>query len=301
MNGNVLRLFKSRVPNLAANLKSRRITIFSLIVSSTFIVFCTFFLKDSFKIVLSDIAVRIEPHTDSVKLKNAHITLYKGVKSDTLSIDATFSLDNHIKDGKIIIFVPEGLILDTSSLHGLTFVESQVWPSEQLFTYSVTADRADPSLYLSFKGRIFPRVRELFLSLTVMAGRYFNDHREHPPVRLTFEGLGLSDITYLSNQPQSRSAYTIDYDPLEYASSGSLVGPIEMKILDRDVGYLSEYKMFISGILLGVFASFFASIMWSIIQEYETLVTSKTQQTGQRRRRRAVFLRAKFIGRRWLP
>lgn len=267
-----LQPFRKRFPRLAAYLKRRRVTILSLIISIAVLILLSLSLRGTFIIDTSTMMVRILP-PKGVKVKEGHVRLHKGIENDELTIQFQFSATNPPEAGKIGIRLPKEFKLSESiALDGLKFVETWVRHNNRNYTYSLIGSDS-PSLFLKFNGSVFrTRARELFFALSVDTNSYDN-----PPIRVTLTGLDRSDISYLTPQPQFRTAYAIDYRPLERESSAiPRLKIINFHMRDRERGYITDFRIFLTGIFLGVFASLFASILWDIIREYEIRAVNKT-------------------------
>lgn len=269
----LISLFNLRFPNLSAKLENRRITILSLVFSFSFIVFLSITLKENFRIVHSNLEVGLVETDEGIKLKSGHLIIHKRRDNDELTINAKFlKLSPEAEGQKIMLVVPKRLKLKkTMMLRGVTFAESWVRDDERRFTYTIK-DYDNPSVWIKLGGPIFPKARELFFSLSIVT--YSNDNY---PIRVTIRGLDSSDINYLSPNPDTRNYWAIDYDPLEWESSATpMLKQIEFQMRDRENVYKNDYKIFIFAILLGIFASFFASIIWSLLREHEKNNINKT-------------------------
>ena len=251
----------------------RPFTITALIFSIICLIFLILSLRGYFRIDTSHMEIGILPATEAIRIDRGTISLHKGSESDELMIQASFSVINPSGDKYVTIKVPETFKLNNESFKaGFKFLESWVRKAERYYSYvATTTEGVNPYLQLKFNGSAFrSHAREIDFTLFLNLVAY-----NKPPIYVTISGLDRSDINYPSPEPHFRRSYAIGYNPLRWDSPRSLE-IIKFHMRDRESGLHNDFLLFMMGIIGGIIASLFASILWEMIREKEIRSSKKT-------------------------
>jgi hypothetical protein len=202
----------------------------------------------------------------SLTIDNSTIVLAKGTKKDKLSLSISLTNNNLHEKNYLTIKVPQCFdSVDSSFVRGLKHVNTYSRDDHRYYVYQSTEINS-ALLSLELTGYLFSTFsREVDFSLNI-----FLSANHDPPVVVRFFGLDRLDVFYLTPPPSQRESYAINYDHLRWvASAPKTFEPINFQMRDREKSANAEFRLIITGIFLGVFASLLASILWDIIRQME--------------------------------
>jgi hypothetical protein len=226
-------------------------------------------LRGIFRIESRRIPIGLSTTGDGLGLAKAYLLIDKGRTLDTLFVEVHFANGTSVAGRHFTINLPATIKRTSRPALGVKETGSMVTDLGRWFYFDV-AEATPSSCSVEFEGEILSTsARELDLEMWIQVS---NRERELP-VTLLMRGLSTSDVSHLMPAPQYRTMNAIRYDPLPRGTT-TMVGvaapePIEVQVRDRARGMQTEFRVFLVGILVGVFSSFLASILWDLAREKE--------------------------------
>lgn len=145
--------------------------------------------------------------------------------------------------------------------------------SMRVYPFQV-AESQHASCDLTFRGSVLSTsARELDLDLDIV--RFTQSMF---PVNVQIRDLDKVDISELSPPPSFQSAYIIQYEPLKPGPGGDAT--ISMETRNREAAARGDFVIVWSGIFIGVFCSFLASVVYEWLKSADQRLNQKKRQTG---------------------
>ena len=255
-------------PEIKKFIKKRRWSIVLFVISIAAIVALTLSIRQFFRIESRTVDVGIYSDKNGPHPIDGHISIRKENKLDVLRMYLLFASGPQNVGKHFTIRVPANLkISRETSMQGTS--RGTPWTTnyvdgEIVTWYPFTITSANVGGAVVFEGAILSSsARELDFSLSL-------DVFDQPefPLRLTIVGLDRSRLEYVNPEPGFRTTYALDYKQLTWKTLRD--GPVSFQIQDKQRSGQTDYRIFVTGVLLGVFVSFSTAIIWDLVKEKET-------------------------------
>ncbi len=252
----------SDVHSLPHFIRRRKLTLALLAVSVVALSLLVASLDALFHIESRSLLFGLGLTSSGCQLTNGHLLIEKKGSTDEVSLE--IKVAGNLSGESLSLRIPKGLELtETIIAQGLESNGDNIKDGERWLYYRFT-DASNAQCWLKFQGDILTTTAQellLLLQLHVAQGQ-----REFP-FRLAIRGLEKSDLLHLSPTPTYRSNWAVDYDPLPWDNLKST--PIMLTTRDRGRAYQKDFRAFLTGIFVGLFSSFLASIFWDLAREKE--------------------------------